>query len=283
MNGEVRLTRGQEPGEVRVDLADLVCRADLARVDVAVGVAPGSVARVAAGEVVVLVGRDDEERVALVDAVTPQPLEERCERVVVLVQRLHVVRLARPRGARVDAVRIRRRRERVLVVVVRVRDVTERDRNAGLLHLRDVAERHLRGHSVEAREARLAERVVDGCARRVVDDGAAVVDCRVDVLGAEEPLEVGVAARLVRQVVRLGVRAVVADAAVGPAVDRDSDEVGQRLRPRRGGEGGDLRVAALDPLGRAFTEDLRHVAGRIGCGRPVHGHAVRMIVCKRRA
>ena len=99
----------------------------------------------------------------------------------------------------------------------------------------------------------------------VVDAGGAVVDRRVDVLRAEEALEPGVAALLVRAAGRAARSALpVADAAAGGAVDRDADEVGLRERARGGAGRRDLRAAALDPLGRAGAEDLRHVAGRIG-------------------
>ena len=213
VHGEVRLAARDQREQVRVHLSDLVRGTLLARVDVAERVAPRAVARVAAGEVVVLVGREHEQRVLLRDPVTLQAREEGRERLVVLVERLYVVVLARAGCPREDAVRVRRGRERVLVVVVRVRDVPERDRDAGLLHLRDVAERHLCGHAVEARESRLAERVRDRVAVRVVDRRAAVVDRRVDVLRAEEALEARVATGLVGQGVGLRVLAVVADPA----------------------------------------------------------------------
>src|SRR4029450_4170136 len=115
--------------------------------------------------------------------------------------------------AREDAVRVRRGRERVLVIVVSVRDVAERDRDARLLHLRDVAERDLRRHAVEPGEAGLAERIRDRIAVCVVDGCGPVVDRWVDVLRSEEALEPAVAAHLVRGLVWPGARAVVADPA----------------------------------------------------------------------
>ena len=69
------------------------------------------------------------------------------------MQLLDVVGLARPAG-RVDLARL-------AVLVVRVRDVPERDRDAGFLHLRDVRERRRREEAVEAREARLVELIGD--------------------------------------------------------------------------------------------------------------------------
>ena len=222
----LRGRRREQRAQVRVDLADLVRRARRRRIEVAVRVAPIAVVRDAAGEVVVLVGGDDEQRVLLVDPVLLQPVEEGRERVVVRLQRCDVIRFAGTRGARKDSVRVGRSRESVRVVVMRVRDVPERDRNAGLLHLRDVAERHLRRHPVEAGEARVAEGVRDRVAGSVLDDGTTAGDRRVDVESAEESLAGIAAGRLVGEHVRLCVRALVADPAAGPAVDRDADEVG---------------------------------------------------------
>src|SRR5437763_532272 len=71
--------------------------------------------------------------------------------------------------------------------------------HAVLLHRRDVAERVLREHAVEAREAAVAERIGDGRARRRVDARLPARDRRVDVFRAEERLEAGVAAGLVRE------------------------------------------------------------------------------------
>ena len=59
----------------------------------------------AAGVLVALVDGDHEERVALVDAVGLQPVEERCEGVVIGLQLRLVVRLARAR-ARGEAQRV---------------------------------------------------------------------------------------------------------------------------------------------------------------------------------
>src|SRR4029077_6368575 len=83
------------------------------------------------------------------------------------------------------------------VEVVRVRDVPERHGNAGLLHLRDSPERVLGENAVEAGEAGLPERVGDRLfVHHVADRAAAIVDSRVDVLGAEEALEAVVATGL---------------------------------------------------------------------------------------
>ena len=56
---------------------------------------PDAVVRDAAGEVVVLVGGDHEQRVGLVDPIVLQPVEEGTEGVVVGLQRRDVVGLAR--------------------------------------------------------------------------------------------------------------------------------------------------------------------------------------------
>ena len=71
--------------------------------------------RLIADEVIALVDREHEERVALVDAVRGEPVEELPERVVVVLQLLDVAGLAGPVGE-VDVAR-------VSVAVVRVRDV----------------------------------------------------------------------------------------------------------------------------------------------------------------
>ena len=78
-----------------------------------------------------------------------------------------------------------------------VGDICERDRHAGLLHLGDVAKAHLGGDPVETRKPRVQERVPDLASRRVVDNRLAARDGGVDVLGAEQGLEAGVAAGLI--------------------------------------------------------------------------------------
>src|SRR2546425_9203790 len=82
-----------------------------------------------------------------------EPVKELAERLVVVFQLLHIVRLARTAG-RVDL-------PRDAVLVVRVRDVSERDRDPLLLHLRNVGEGRGREQPVKAREARLSELVRD--------------------------------------------------------------------------------------------------------------------------
>ena len=149
----------------------------------------------AAGEVIALVDGDHEQRVALVDAVRGEVLEERGEGVVVVLQLRLVRSLAGPgRRARVrvgGGVRD--------VGVVHVRDVAVGDGHAVLLHLLDVAERVACEHPVEAREAAGAGRVGDRLAGRVVARTAWRGDRRIDVLRAVERLEARVAAGLVGQ------------------------------------------------------------------------------------
>ena len=127
-----------------------------------------------------------------------------------------------------------------MVIVVRVRDVPERDGDACFLHLRDVPERYVRRHPIEAREAGVTERVCDRRAGRVFDNRVTAGDRGVDVEGAKEALEAGVATRLVGQEVVFRVRALIADPTVDSAVDCDADKVGQRLRPLRAGKRSDL-------------------------------------------
>ena len=170
--------------------------------------------------------------------------EEVVERGVVLRELLLRTTLAGTLRRR--HVRVRRRVRHM--AVVDVGEVAVGDRHAVLLHRRDVAERVLREHAVEAREAAVAERIGDGCARRRVDARLPARDRRVDVFRPEERLEAGVAAGLVREQVvsRPGVSGAPAVRRVA-AVDRDPDEVGLR----------ELRVGdRLVPLGRVCAEDL---------------------------
>ena len=251
MHGEVALARGHQRLDVQVDLADLVRRTCRRRRPRAVRVRVRErTVRLRGSDaprvLVALVDGDHEERVALVDAVRLQPGEVRREGVVVRLELRLVVRLTRARRAR--EARVERRRERRRVVVVGVRDVPPRHGDARLLHLSQVAERVLRERAVESREAGLAEGIRhrltfgvvdgrlahDGLARRA-GDGA---DRRVHVLRAVQRLEAAVSIRLVKELVRPCVRDVGrvrrADPAAARTVDRDPDEVGQRLRAAGG-------------------------------------------------
>ena len=168
---------------------------------------------------IVLVGSEDEQRVALVDAVGGQPVEERAERVVVALQRGNVTGLAGAVSAAAG------------VVVMDVRDVRVGDGHAGLERLRDEAERVGGRHAVEAREAAARRRgTLDRLAVDVIDAGIAAGDRRVDVLRAEERLVAAVAIRLVGQQVGLGVGVIGAHAGLClGAVDGNADEVGRAL------------------------------------------------------
>ena len=225
--------------QARLQLADLGIRAR--HVD---AVAAGRAA-LAADEVVVLVSREREQRVAAVDPVPGQPGEELAERVVVRLELGHVAGLAGPERAP------------RLVVVMGVGDVRVRHRHAVLLHLGDVAQRHGRGHRVEAGEAGVAGAVGDRVAVEV-EHRSVGADHRVGVGRAEQALEALVAARLVGQQVRPRMRAGGAAGGVRAAVHPDADEVGGRLVPR-------LLVRArrvvhpLLVLGRALAEHRRHV------------------------
>ena len=132
--------RAISPARLRVDLADAGCTwhgTFTPSQPAGVGCAP---AKWSPSSTV-----NDEERVALVDAVRCQAVEELAEGLVVVLQLLDIVGLARAPG-RVDLARD-------AVLVVRVRDVAERHRDPGLLHLRDVGERRAGKQPVEAGEA----------------------------------------------------------------------------------------------------------------------------------
>ena len=174
-----------------------------------------------ADEVVALVDGDDEERVALVDAVVRETGEELLERGVVGVQLVDVALLTRAVGeVRVPG---------GAVAVMCVGDVRIGDRDARLLHLRDPRQRVGRLHSVEAREADVAARVLDGVAVEI-RHRAARLDHGVDVLRAEETVVAGVRrAGLVRKQIRAAVVRGRADRRVLCAMHADADEVGERL------------------------------------------------------
>ena len=117
-------------------------------------------AHVGPGLVVALVGADDEQRVLRRDPVGGEPLEERAERLVV------VLRLGDVAGA-AAAERVRRAgargQARDVLVPVQVRDVAVDHRDAALQHVGHVGQR-LRGvDAAEAGEARVVgqERAVD--------------------------------------------------------------------------------------------------------------------------
>ena len=207
--------RPDHPPQVAVDLTDAVV------VACDVDAVASRRCRLVADEVVSLVDREHEERVALVDPVGGEPVEELRERVVVVLELLDVAGLAGP-VREVDV-------SSVSVTVMRVGNVRVGDRNAGLLHLRGPGERNGRLHAVEAGEADVAVRVLDDVA---VEVGHRTVrlDHRIDVLGAEQTLVAVVAAGLVRKQVGSRAWAGCADVRALGAVHADTDVVGERLR-----------------------------------------------------
>ena len=127
---------------------------------------------------ITLFGREHEERVVLRDPVCGKAIEELRERVVIALQLGNVRGLPRAVGD-VDFARDS-------MLVVRVRDVAERDRDTGFLHLRDIAERGARKQAVEPREAGLAELVADRVAVQIIHGGIATRDGRIHVLGPKQ-------------------------------------------------------------------------------------------------
>ena len=118
----------------------------------------------------------------------------------------------------------------VAVPVMGVRDVGVRDRDPGLLHLRDPGERVLRDHPVEAREADVAVRVLDHVARPRSVIGPPGLITGLTYFAPIERVEAA-CSRLARPAAGRRVACVEAAAdrrALG-AVDADADEVGEGL------------------------------------------------------
>ena len=155
---------------------------------------------------VALVRGEDEHAVRAVDSVLGEPREERRECLVIRLQLLDVIGLARSPRVGVGKRKMRG---------VGVRDVAIRHRHAVLLHLRDVAERVVGRHLVETGE-RIDRRAVH---RSYSADGGR------DVFVSEQALVAGVAARLVGQQVRSSVTRARAHYVAVRAVDGDADEV----------------------------------------------------------
>src|SRR5207302_3218886 len=166
------LLRGEQARHVGVDLADLVRAINAWSCD---AVAAGLLD---AGEVVALIRREGEQRVAPVDAIRREAAEESAEGVVVRLQGRDVSRLAGAKGGW----RIRE------VVVMRVRDVRIRHGHPVLLHRGDVTQGVVCAHAVEAGEAGK---------RRLAVDGGNAAERRCDVLVAEQTLKSRVPARLI--------------------------------------------------------------------------------------
>src|SRR5262249_51054214 len=121
-----------------------------------------------ARKMIVLVGGDDEQGIALVDSCRGEPVEKLRKGIVILLQSGDVRGLARTVRAATG------------VVVVRVRDVGERYRDAEFLHLRNIAERRRRAHTVESRKAGLPKTVGDRGSIDVADSRRTVGDSWVD-------------------------------------------------------------------------------------------------------
>ena len=185
--------------QVGVDLADAIDRRVGARRIDAVATRIGGIR---SSEVVALVDGEHEERVALVDPVGREPIEELAEGSVIVMQLLDVTRLTGP-VREVDV-------SRCAMSVVGIGDVGVGDRHPGLLHLGDVGEGDGRLHAIEAREANVSGGVLDDVAGQV-GHGAARLDDRVDVLGPEQAGVAGIAKRLVRQGVGARMRGCAAD------------------------------------------------------------------------
>src|SRR5262249_32643051 len=150
--------------------------------------------------------------------------EELLERGVIERKLLHIRRFARTE-------RLRAAQRRAQLIVVGVGDVEIDDRNAGFQQRRDIAKR-LRRRRIEAREAREGAGVTDVGDDVAVEiqNRAAGINDRLDVQVAKEPVEAGVAARLVRKKVglRVGARSSAERAVLG-AVESDAFKVGNRL------------------------------------------------------
>ena len=117
-------------------------------------------ADVGAGEVVVLLRADDEQRVLRRDAVLREPVEELRERLVVALGVLDVAGVAGAECVAEAGGAGGRAVEAPVLALVDVGDVAVRHRNAGLLHGRELREA-LRGGRAEAREADVALEVGD--------------------------------------------------------------------------------------------------------------------------
>ena len=286
--------RLDEVGEVGRELADRV-RAREARV-VRAGrgdaVTRALVRRRAARVVVALVDREHEQRVGLVDAVSGQAVEERLVGLVLLGELLDVAGAARTVG--VAVVRAVARLVEVVVRVADIghrhrdaallhgRDVAERLCGARVEvvrepvdpaaadRLRRRARRRVGGEracrwggrvreveDVVDRGRQVVERVVGAVSVRGRGlEATGLVDHLVGIGRAEQAVEAGVAAGLVREHVGLPAVGGRADRRRRGAVDRDPLEIRDLLAAR------DRAVAGEVPLRRAVAVDLRDVPGR---------------------
>ena len=148
------------------------------------------------------------------------------------------------------------------MLVVRVRDVAERDRNSGLLHLRDVGECGAREQPIEPWKARLVELVGDRLAIEIVHRRAAAPDGGIHVFPSEQAEVAVVAARFVGQEVGPRARIASADAAALAAMDRETDKVSLGKVPRRSVRRRCVRCQRFIEFRRTCAEDLCDIPGR---------------------
>ena len=187
------LLGGQQASQVDRDLADLVIRA---RYFDAVAAWRR---RRAANKVIVLIGSNDEQGVAGIDAIAREAGKEGVECGVVRLEYIDVRGLPGPVGSG------SRRR---FVRVVRVADIAPGDRHAVLLHRGDVRQGDPWREPVKARESDMTLGILDRLAVQV-DQRTAGRDVRRHFLVAEEPFEPVVPARFLRQAVSLAAGAHV--------------------------------------------------------------------------
>ncbi|TMB54935.1 MAG: hypothetical protein E6J47_07385 [Chloroflexi bacterium] len=216
---------------------------------------------------VTLVDGEHEQGVALVDAVSGEAGEERTEGLVVALQLVDVGLLPGTKGDVLLA--------GDPVVVVGIGDVAVGDRDARLLHLCDVTEGVGREVAIEPGEAHVVGGVLDDVAIEV-EHRPIRADGRSHVLGPEEAVEPGIAARFLRQHVRLAVVGRRAELVAGGTVNRHADEIGERLAGIRDHLGGLRRVRPEDGRdvdGGVLEHDITgrerpNAASRPGVGHP---------------
>ena len=139
---------------------------------------------------VAFINGKDEKRVALVNSIRSQPVEELSKCLIVGLKLSRVTGFAgTEREVNVSG---------GAVVIVRIGDVGICDRNAGLLHLRDPGERNCSLHAIKARKADVSGCVLDHVAVEI-GHGSTWLDDRVDVQGAEKTVEITVTAGLIWQ------------------------------------------------------------------------------------
>src|SRR5215831_2415895 len=150
-----------------------------------------------AGKVVVLVGRDDEERIAFRDAVLGEPGKKLAKGLVINLQLLDIARFAWPKG--LFGCRKRNTRESGAAVVVGVRNIAIDYRHARLEHRRKVTQ-CLRRRRAEPRKPWVGWTGVIGDNIAVeVRNRPSRGDLRLYIDVAKERGEAGVTTRLVVQ------------------------------------------------------------------------------------